>query len=41
LTGLAFGHAPGRNAALGFGVRARLDADHGYLEQLEPVCRSS
>jgi muramoyltetrapeptide carboxypeptidase len=37
LTGLAFGHAPGRNAALGFGVRARLDADHGYLEQLEPV----
>lgn len=37
LTGLAFGHAPGRNAALGFGVRARLDADQGVLEQLEPV----
>ena len=37
LTGLPFGHAPGRNAALGFGVRARLDADQGYLEQLEPV----
>lgn len=39
LTGLPFGHAPGRNAALGFGVRARLDADQGSLEQLEPVCR--
>jgi len=25
--GLPFGHAPRRNAALGFGVRARLDAD--------------
>jgi muramoyltetrapeptide carboxypeptidase len=37
LTGLAFGHAPGRNAALGFGVRGRLDADQGSLEQLEPV----
>jgi muramoyltetrapeptide carboxypeptidase len=37
LTGLPFGHAPGRNAALGFGVRARLDADQGSLEQLEPV----
>jgi muramoyltetrapeptide carboxypeptidase len=39
LTGLPFGHAPGRNAALGFGVRARLDADQGSLEQLEPVAR--
>lgn len=38
LTGLGFGHAPGRNAALGFGVRARLDAEQGCLEQLEPVC---
>jgi muramoyltetrapeptide carboxypeptidase len=37
LTGLPFGHAPARNAALGFGVRARLDADQGSLEQLEPV----
>ncbi len=37
LTGLGFGHAPGRNAALGFGVRARLDADQGSLEQLEAV----
>jgi muramoyltetrapeptide carboxypeptidase len=37
LTGLGFGHAPGRNAALGFGVRARLDADQGSLELLEPV----
>ncbi len=39
LTGLAFGHAPGRNAALGFGVRARLDVDQGSLELLEPVTR--
>jgi len=39
LTGLPFGHAPGRNASLGFGVRARLDADQGSLEQLEPVVR--
>ncbi|KIG13750.1 Muramoyltetrapeptide carboxypeptidase [Enhygromyxa salina] len=37
LLGLPFGHAPGRNAALGFGVLARLDADQGALEQLEPV----
>ena len=37
LIGLPFGHAPGRNAALGFGVRARLDADQGALEQLEPL----
>ena len=35
--GLPFGHVPTRNAALGFGVRARLDADAGTLEQLEPV----
>ncbi|MFV8751717.1 S66 peptidase family protein [Nannocystaceae bacterium ST9] len=35
--GLPFGHAPDRNAALGFGVRARLDAEQGSLEQLEPV----
>jgi muramoyltetrapeptide carboxypeptidase len=35
--GLPFGHAPDRNAALGFGVRARLDADQGALEQLDPV----
>lgn len=41
LTGLPFGHAPGRNAALGFGVRARLDADQGYLEQLDPVTSRS
>lgn len=39
LTGLPFGHAPGRNAALAFGVRTRLDADQGSLEQLEPVVR--
>jgi muramoyltetrapeptide carboxypeptidase len=37
LVGLPFGHVPGRNAALGFGVRARLDADQGALEQLEPL----
>jgi muramoyltetrapeptide carboxypeptidase len=37
LLGLPFGHVPGRNAALGFGVRARLDADQGALEQLEPL----
>jgi muramoyltetrapeptide carboxypeptidase len=37
LLGLPFGHTPGRNAALGFGVRARLDADQGALEQLEPL----
>lgn len=37
LMGLPFGHVPGRNAALGFGVRARLDAEQGVLEQLEPV----
>jgi muramoyltetrapeptide carboxypeptidase len=35
--GLPFGHAPTRNAALGFGVWTRLDADQGALEQLEPV----
>lgn len=35
--GLPFGHVPGRNAALGVGVRARLDADQGTLEQLEPL----
>jgi muramoyltetrapeptide carboxypeptidase len=37
LLGLPFGHVPGRNAALGFGVRARLDADQGALEQLDPL----
>jgi muramoyltetrapeptide carboxypeptidase len=37
LLGLPFGHVPGRNAALGFAVRARLDADQGALEQLEPL----
>jgi muramoyltetrapeptide carboxypeptidase len=37
ITGLPFGHAPGRNAAVGFGVCHRLDADQGSLEQLEPV----
>jgi muramoyltetrapeptide carboxypeptidase len=37
LLGLPFGHVPGRNAALGFGVRARLDVDQGALEQLEPL----
>lgn len=37
LIGLPFGHVRGRNAALGFGVRARLDADQGALEQLEPL----
>jgi muramoyltetrapeptide carboxypeptidase len=37
LVGLPFGHAPRRNAALAFGVRARLDADQGALEQLEPL----
>jgi muramoyltetrapeptide carboxypeptidase len=41
LIGLAFGHAPTRNAALGFGVRARLDADAGVLEQLEPLTLAS
>lgn len=39
LLGLPFGHAPTRNAALGFGVWSRLDADQGALEQLEPVAR--
>jgi muramoyltetrapeptide carboxypeptidase len=39
LIGLPFGHAPTRNAALGFGVWTRLDADQGALEQLEPVAR--
>lgn len=37
LLGLPFGHVPGRNAALGFGVHTRLDADQGVLEQLEPL----
>lgn len=41
LIGLPFGHAPTRNAALGFGVWARLDADQGALEQLEPVALAS
>jgi muramoyltetrapeptide carboxypeptidase len=35
--GLPFGHQPDRNAALGFGVAARLDASSGALELLEPV----
>lgn len=35
--GLPFGHEPTRNAALGFGVLARLDASLGSLEQLEPL----
>jgi len=37
VTGLPFGHAPGRNAAIPFGVRGRLDADQGSLEVLEPL----
>ena len=37
VTGFAFGHTPGSNAALPFGVRARLDADAGALEILEPL----
>lgn len=37
--GLPFGHASGRNAALGFGVPARLDASVGALELLEPITR--
>ncbi|MCA9685815.1 MAG: LD-carboxypeptidase [Myxococcales bacterium] len=37
VTGFPFGHAPGRNAALPFGVRGRLDASGGTLEVLEPV----
>jgi muramoyltetrapeptide carboxypeptidase len=37
LLGLPFGHVPGRNSALGFGVHTRLDADQGALEQLEPL----
>ena len=35
--GLPFGHGPDRNAALGFGVMARLDAGAGSLELLEPA----
>ena len=37
LIGLPFGHHPRRNAALGFGVLARLDVEQGSLEQLTPV----
>lgn len=37
VAGFEFGHAPGSNAALPFGVRARLDADQGALEILEPL----
>ncbi|NVB39120.1 LD-carboxypeptidase [Pseudenhygromyxa sp. WMMC2535] len=37
LIGLPFGHAPGRNAALPFGLRARLDVDQGALELLEAL----
>jgi muramoyltetrapeptide carboxypeptidase len=37
LVGLPFGHEPKRNAALPFGVQARLDAEQGSLEVLEPL----
>jgi muramoyltetrapeptide carboxypeptidase len=37
VVGFGFGHDPTRNAALPFGVPARLDADGGALEILEPV----
>lgn len=37
VTGFPFGHAPERNAALPFGSRVRLDAEHGALYMLEPV----
>lgn len=39
VTGFPFGHAPERNAALPFGVAARLSADDCTLEILEPVTR--
>ncbi len=39
VTGLAFGHAPGRNAALPLGARVRLRADDCTVEFLEPVTR--
>ncbi len=37
VTGFPFGHDSGRNAALPFGARARLDADNCTLTLLEPV----
>lgn len=37
VTGFPFGHESGRNAPLPFGAMARLDADAGALEFLEPV----
>jgi muramoyltetrapeptide carboxypeptidase len=37
VTGFPFGHAPTRNAALPFGTRVRLDAEHGALTMLEPL----
>ncbi len=37
VTGFPFGHVPERNAALPFGARVRLDAEHGALYMLEPV----
>ncbi len=39
IVGFPFGHEVERNAALGFGVRARLDVDQGSLEMLEPVAQ--
>lgn len=39
VVGLPFGHQPDRNAALAFGVPARLDASLGSLEQLEALER--
>lgn len=39
VTGFPFGHDPARNAALPFGARVRLDAEHGALYMLEPVAR--
>lgn len=37
VTGFPFGHDHQRNAALPFGARARLSADHCTLEFLEPI----
>lgn len=37
VTGFAFGHSLERHAALPFGARVRLDAEHGALYMLEPV----
>ena len=37
VTGFAFGHERGRNAALPVGAVVRLDAEHGALTMLGPL----